>query len=132
MNNMKVTHKILLIIVISAVAMIIVGVQGFFSLNRADSDMQALRARNLSSVEVLGDLRESLQGVRGFFYSILADPLRAGELVKKTEEQMKQFDKSIDDLEQIVKDSPDSFLAVDDIETGRRNRIPLYLFGFLY
>ena len=27
---------------------------------------------------------------------------------------------------------PDSFLAVDDIETGRRNRIPLYLFRFLY
>ena len=31
-----------------------------------------------------------------------------------------------------IKDLPDSFLAVDDIETGRRNRIPLYLFGFLY
>ena len=31
-----------------------------------------------------------------------------------------------------IKDIPDSFLAVDDIETGRRNRIPLYLFGFLY
>ena len=31
-----------------------------------------------------------------------------------------------------IKDIPDSFLAVDDIETGRRNRIPLYMFGFLY
>ena len=31
-----------------------------------------------------------------------------------------------------IKDLPDSFLAVDDIETGRRNRIPLYMFGFLY
>ena len=28
-----------------------------------------------------------------------------------------------------IKDIPDSFLAVDDIETGRRNRIPLYMFG---
>ena len=27
---------------------------------------------------------------------------------------------------------PKSFLAIDDIETGHFNRIPLWLFGFLY
>ena len=31
-----------------------------------------------------------------------------------------------------IKDDPDSFLAVDDTEVGRGNRIPLWLFGFLY
>ena len=31
-----------------------------------------------------------------------------------------------------IKDEPDSFLAVDDTEVGRGNRIPLWLFGFLY
>ena len=31
-----------------------------------------------------------------------------------------------------IKDMPKSYLAVDDIEVGRRNRIPLWLFGFLY
>ena len=31
-----------------------------------------------------------------------------------------------------IKDMPQSYLAVDDIEVGRRNRIPLWLFGFLY
>jgi len=31
-----------------------------------------------------------------------------------------------------IKDIPDSFLAVDDIETGYGARIPLWLFGFLY
>ena len=31
-----------------------------------------------------------------------------------------------------VKDVPDSFLAVDGVEVGRGNRIPLWLFGFLY
>lgn len=34
-------------------------------------------------------------------------------------------------FEQIA-DVPDSFLAVDDTEVGYGNRIPLYLFGFLY
>ena len=31
-----------------------------------------------------------------------------------------------------IKDEPKSFLAVDEVETGHFNRIPLWLFGFLY
>ncbi|MBO4661633.1 MAG: AAA family ATPase [Bacteroidaceae bacterium] len=31
-----------------------------------------------------------------------------------------------------IKDVPDSFLAIDDVEFGRGNKIPLWLFGFLY
>ena len=31
-----------------------------------------------------------------------------------------------------IKDEPNSFLAVDDIEIGQFNRIPLWMFGFLY
>jgi len=29
-------------------------------------------------------------------------------------------------------DEPNSYLAVDGIETGSRNRIPLWMFGLLY
>ena len=31
-----------------------------------------------------------------------------------------------------IKDIPESFVAADDIETGFGNKIPLWLFGFLY
>ena len=31
-----------------------------------------------------------------------------------------------------IKDIPDSFIAAADIETGYGNKIPLWLFGFLY
>ena len=31
-----------------------------------------------------------------------------------------------------IADAPDSYLALDGLETGRGNRIPLWLFGFLY
>ena len=31
-----------------------------------------------------------------------------------------------------IKDVPNSYLAIDDEEVGRENRIPLWLFGFLY
>ena len=31
-----------------------------------------------------------------------------------------------------IKDEPDSFIAYDDVEIGIGNKIPLWLFGFLY
>jgi len=31
-----------------------------------------------------------------------------------------------------IKDVPKSFVAYDDVEVGRGNKIPLWLFGFLY
>ena len=31
-----------------------------------------------------------------------------------------------------IKDLPNSFIAYDDVEVGRGNKIPLWLFGFLY
>lgn len=31
-----------------------------------------------------------------------------------------------------IRDIPDSFIAADDIEFGLGNKIPLWLFGFLY
>ena len=31
-----------------------------------------------------------------------------------------------------IKDLPNSFIASDDIEVGFKNKIPLWLFGFLY
>ncbi|GHT52262.1 ATPase AAA [Bacteroidia bacterium] len=31
-----------------------------------------------------------------------------------------------------IKDIPDSYLAIDDIEFGRKNKIPLWMFGLLY
>ena len=31
-----------------------------------------------------------------------------------------------------IKDIPNSYLAIDNVEFGRGNKIPLWLFGFLY
>ena len=31
-----------------------------------------------------------------------------------------------------IKDIPESFIAADEIEVGYKNKIPLWLFGFLY
>lgn len=76
-----------------------------------------------------GTLRES------FFYSQLSavaevklpksgDFLINGHLLFEVGGRSKTFDQ--------IKDVPDSYLALDDIEMGHHNRVPLWTFGFLY
>lgn len=46
-----------------------------------------------------------------------------GKLLFEVGSRKKTFDQ--------IKDEPDSFLAVDSLEIGNGNKIPLWLFGFL-
>ena len=114
MDNIKVTHKLFALVAVAILAMIAIGVKGWMSLNQADADVNHLRARNIESVEYLGNLAEILQGVRGFYYSVLADSERAADLAKRTNDQIKKFDENLLEFEQIVKDSP---AAVDKLKS---------------
>ena len=64
----------------------------------------------------LGNITEIYSGKAGDFI--------AGELTFEIGGAKKSFEQ--------IKDMPDSFIAADDIEVGVGNKIPLWLFGFLY
>ncbi len=78
----------------------------------------------------IGTKRETffLNQVRCAGYDVLypnkGDFLVCGKYLFEVGGKNKTFDQ--------IKDIPDSFLAVDDIEVGRGNRIPLWMFGLLY
>ena len=57
-------------------------------------------------------------------YPVKGDFLVDGRFLFEVGGKNKKFDQ--------IADIPDSFLAVDDTEVGYGNRIPLWLFGFLY
>jgi predicted AAA+ superfamily ATPase len=76
-----------------------------------------------------GSLRET------FFFNMVANSYpvsipRRGDFLVDDRLIFEIGDKN-NDFQQI-KDLPDSFLAVDHIESGYGARIPLWLFGFLY
>lgn len=56
--------------------------------------------------------------------SLKGDFLVDGELLFEIGEKKKSFTQ--------IKDIKKSFLAIDNIESGFGNKIPLWLFGFLY
>ena len=83
----------------------------------------------LSDAPEIGTIRET------FFYNQLSrvceinypekgDFLVAGKYLFEVGGPRKSFEQ--------IKDIPDSFLAIDGVEFGRGNKIPLWLFGFLY
>jgi 3-dehydroquinate dehydratase len=64
----------------------------------------------------LGNIAEIYSGKAGDFI--------AGELAFEIDGTKKGFEQ--------IKDMPNSYVAADDIEVGVGNKIPLWLFGFLY
>ena len=64
----------------------------------------------------LGNITEIYSGKAGDFI--------VGEFVFEIGGAKKGFEQ--------IKDMPNSFIAADDIEVGVGNKIPLWLFGFLY
>ena len=72
--------------------------------------------REIFFANQLGNITEIYSGKAGDFI--------VGEFVFEIGGAKKSFDQ--------IKDMPNSFIAADDIEVGVGNKIPLWLFGFLY
>ena len=72
--------------------------------------------REIFFANQLGNITEIYSGKAGDFI--------VGEFVFEIGGAKKSFEQ--------IKDMPNSFIAADDIEVGVRNKIPLWLFGFLY
>ena len=84
----------------------------------------------LSEHSDIGSARETFflnqvrNGGHRIFYPSMGDFLVDGRYLFEVGGRNKSFAQ--------IRNIPDSFLAIDDIEIGQKNRIPLWLFGFLY
>ncbi len=83
----------------------------------------------LGSKQDIGTIRESfffnqLRAITDVNYPHKGDFLVAHQFLFEVGGKSKTFEQ--------IADEPNSYLAVDGIETGSRNRIPLWMFGLLY
>lgn len=77
----------------------------------------------------IGTLRETffynqLNAIANINYSEKGDFLINNKYVVEVGGETKTFKQ--------IKDLKNSFLAIDNIEVGRKNKVPLWLFGFMY
>ena len=93
MNNVKVTYKILLLVVVAFVGMAVIGFRGWMSLNKAGQDMDLMYAEKLRAVQFLGQSVEAMRVIQVRTYQAIADPARVAEVKKKQQEQIAKYEK---------------------------------------
>ena len=60
MNNVKVSFKILLLVLIALIGMAVIGFRGWSGLSKAGSDMNKMYSENLQAIALLGDEIEAM------------------------------------------------------------------------
>ena len=96
-----------------------------------DSDMPAVEKVSYATVEKT----KKLLAIIAQNVPLVPNISKLGQALESTRDSCLKMLYTLDKAQIIsllTKDEPNSFLAVDDIETGTGNRIPLWMFGLLY
>ena len=95
MDNVKVSYKILIMVIIAAVGMAIVGVRGAVSIQNANEQMARMYEDDMRSVELLGQACEKMRTIQVRSMQVIADASRLEELSKSQA-------KDINDMEALL------------------------------
>lgn len=82
MDNVKVSYKILIMVIIAAIGMAIVGVRGAVSIQNANEQMARMYEDDMRSVELLGQACEKMRTIQVRSMQVIADASRLEELSK--------------------------------------------------
>lgn len=106
LNNIKVKFKILAIIVIAALGISIVGLQGIFSIRNTNAHMEKIYNEDLVKIELLNKANEKMRIIQLRSMQAIADPDRVNSLIVSQ-------DKDVNDMENIIKRYNE--MAVDEV-----------------
>ena len=95
MDNIKVTFKILIIVMIAAIGMIVVGARGAININEANNEMERLYSDDIRSIELLGQAQEGMRIIQVRAMQSIADPGRAAEVQKSQAKVIATMDQNV-------------------------------------
>lgn len=95
MDNVKVSYKILIMVIIAAIGMAIVGVRGAVSIQNANEQMARMYEDDMRSVELLGQACEKMRTIQVRSMQVIVDASRLEELSKSQA-------KDINDMEALL------------------------------
>lgn len=91
MDNIKVSYKILIMVIIAAVGMAIVGIRGTYSIQNANNEMVRLYEEDMRSIELLGQACEKMRTIQVRSMQVIADPSRLEELNKSQAKDIEEM-----------------------------------------
>lgn len=92
MNNLKVTFKILILVVIAVIGMTITGIRGVQSISQGGESLEYLYENELQAISHVGRLIEKMRVIQVRSMQAIADPGRADEVAKSQAQDIKEFD----------------------------------------
>ncbi len=107
MNNIKVSIKILMLVVISLIGMAAIGFRGWSSLTKAGNDMDIMYAQNLRAIALIGDEIEAMRVIQVRTYQAIADPARAKNVKEGAIKKSADYEKTWAEYEKIAASAPE-------------------------
>lgn len=108
MDNIKVSVKILILVIIAAVGLAVVGVRGVVSLQSAGDDMDVMYKQQMRAVELLGMSEEKMRTIQVRSIQCIADPPRLAALEKSQAKDIEAMEELLQEYEQLTKGDPES------------------------
>ncbi|MBR5163250.1 MAG: methyl-accepting chemotaxis protein, partial [Schwartzia sp.] len=107
MNNVKVSFKILLLVVIALVGMLVIGFRGWSGLSKAGADMTNMYENNLRAIALIGDEIEGMRVIQVRTYQAIADPSRYKEVRDASLKVVASYEKRWSEFEKIAVTMPE-------------------------
>ena len=108
MNDVKVTYKIALLVVIAVIGMAAIGFTGYSSLNKAGRDMDIMYTHKLQAIRIMGEEVDSMRIIQVKAMQAIADPARIPELKQNISTEVKNYETAWVDYEKIAMSVPEA------------------------
>ena len=119
MNNIRVAFKILILVIIAAIAMVTIGYQGYAAIDKANADMDIMYNQKLQAMYHLGEQKFIVRDIqtRAVLSMTAKDEARFKELHEDMAEAQKNFDSNWAAFGNVAKHVPGVAERMDKVQT---------------
>ena len=113
MNNIKVSYKLLILVIIAVIGMSVVGIEGALSIKEANYQLTQLYKNEMRSVELLGQACEKMRTIQVRSMQVIADPARLAELRKSQLKDIDEMDMILSEYTKLAKNGDNEAQAIE-------------------
>ena len=121
LDNVKVSYKILIMIVIAAVGIAIVGIRGAYSIHVANTDIEGFFVE-MKSMDLLSDVRERTASMQAEALRAVAAPEDAAEMSAGMAKNIAKVDEDIAAYQEMIKGKPTEAQGIKMVELWKTSR----------
>ena len=113
LNNIKVSYKITLLVIIAVLGMAVIGFTGYSFLSKAGRDMDLMYSEKLQSIRLMGEEIDSMRVIQLRAMQTISDPARIPELKTAIHKEIEKYETGWAAYEKLAMNVPDAAGQLD-------------------